>query len=220
MTLFLDSAFIEDARRAADLGFVVGLTTNPTLIGKALKSEPQPSIGRIKTREDLIAAICDVFPGTVMVQLTAETPEERKTEGERLVKLRQGQVGLKIPSTSENFPIARYFATQGYPVGMTTIFSAGQAFLACEAGVKIIFPYVNRSTRLLGDGLALVRQMRSVIDGLNSPVQILAASIKSTAEAVDTIIAGAHGLTLPLELMLALGDHPYSQQSIAEFAKS
>ena len=103
---------------------------------------------------------------------------------------------------------------------MTTIFSAGQAFLACEAGVKIIFPYVNRSTRLLGDGLALVRQMRTVIDGLKSPVQILAASIKSPAEAVDTIIAGAHGLTLPLDVMLALGEHPYSLQAIAEFAIS
>jgi hypothetical protein len=65
MTLFLDSTFVEDARRAADLGFVVGLTTNPTLIGKALKAESQPPIGRIKSREDLIAAICDVFPGMV-----------------------------------------------------------------------------------------------------------------------------------------------------------
>ena len=155
-----------------------------------------------------------------MVQLTAETPEERKAEGKRLVKLRHGQVGLKIPSTGENFPVARYFAAEGYTVGMTTIFSAGQAFLACEAGVKIIFPYVNCSTRLLGDGLALVRQMRTVIDGLKSPVQILAASIKSPEEAVDTIIAGAHGLTLSLDVMLALGDHPYSQQSITEFSKS
>jgi transaldolase len=220
MTLFLDSACVDDAQRAADLGFVVGLTTNPTLIGKVLKIEPQPSNSRFKSREDLIAALCDVFPGTVMVQLTAETLKERKAEGERLVKLRPGQIGLKIPSTSENFSIAHYFAAEGYTVGMTTIFSAGQAFLACEAGVNIIFPYVNRSTRLLGDGLALVRQMRTVIDSVKSPVQILAASIKSPAEAVDTITAGAHGLTLPLDVMLSMGDNPHSQQSIAEFAKS
>jgi transaldolase len=214
MTLFLDSAFVDDARRAAEFGFVAGLTTNPTLIGKVLKTEPNLS------REDLIIAICDVFPGTVMVQLTGETPKERIAEGERLVKLRQDQVGLKIPSTIDNFPVAHYFASEGYTVGMTTIFSAGQAFLACEAGVKIIFPYVNRSTRLLGDGLALVRQMRTVIDSLKSPVQILAASIKTPVEAVDTITAGAHGLTLPLDVLLALGDNPYSQQSIAEFAKN
>lgn len=218
MTLFLDSAVVEDARRAAELGFVVGLTTNPTLIARALKVEPAHSA--VKTREDLISAICDVFPGKVMVQLAAPTQAERREEGYRLLKLRPGQIGLKIPSTSENFPLARRFASEGHTVAMTTIFSPGQVYLACEAGAKIIFPYVNRSTRLLGDGLALVRQMRAVVDALGSPLQILAASVKSTDEAVNTLLAGAHGLTIPLAIILALGENPYSQQSIAEFAQN
>jgi len=139
MTLFLDSASVDDARQAAELGFVVGLTTNPTLIAKVLRSGPQSANTRFKSREDLISALCDVFPGTVMVQLTAETARERKAEGEQLVKLRPGQIGLKIPSTMENFPLAHHFAAEGFTVGMTTIFSAEQVFLACEAGVNIIF---------------------------------------------------------------------------------
>ena len=219
MTLFLDSAAIDDALQAAALGFVDGITTNPTLINKVLKTKPQASGIRLKTREDLIAAICDVFPGIVMVQLTAETPEERKQEGTRLLRLRHGQIGLKIPSTSENFPLAKHFAKDGFTIGMTTIFSPGQAFLACEAGAKIIFPYVNRTTRLLGNGLALVRQLRDVVDALKSPVEILAASIKSTEEATDTILAGAHGLTIPLNIIQSLGQNPNSQQAIADFAQ-
>ena len=219
MTLFLDSAMIDDARQAAEFGFVAGITTNPTLIAKVLNSEPRSSGILIKTRLDLIAAICDVFPGKVMVQLIGLTAAERKAEGEQLIQLREGQIGLKIPSTSENFPIARYFAAEGVTVGMTTIFSPGQVFLACEAGVKIVFPYVNRSTRLLGDGLALVRQMRGVIDNLQSPVQILAASIKTPEEAYNTILAGAHGLTLPMDIMIAMGENSFSQQAIEEFAK-
>lgn len=220
MTLFLDSAFIDDARQAAQLGFVVGITTNPTLISKVLKTEPQVSGIRINKREDLICAICDVFPGTVMVQLTAESAAERKSEAERLLKLRPGQIGLKIPSLSENFPLASHFSKEGATVGMTTIFSAGQAYLACEAGAAIIFPYVNRSTRLLGDGLELVRVMRSILDGLNAPVQLLAASIKSIDEATNTLLAGAHGLTIPLDIIQALGENPHSRQSVAEFAQS
>jgi transaldolase len=215
MTLFLDSAFVDDARKAAALGFVTGITTNPILIAKVLNTDK-----RLKTREDLIAALCDVFPGTVMVQLTAATALEREAEGRRLLNLHPGQVGLKIPSTMENFPLAQRFAADGHAVGMTAIFSPGQVYLACEAGAKYIFPYVNRSTRLLGDGLALVRQMRAVINALESPAHILAASIKTPEEGVDTILAGAHGLTLPLDVMLALGDNPFSEQSIAEFAKS
>ncbi len=215
MTLFLDSAFVDDARKAAALGFVAGITTNPTLVAKVLNSET-----RFKTRTELIAALCDAFPETVMVQLTAATAQEREAEGWTLLKLHPGRVGLKIPSTLENFPLARRFAAEGHTVGMTAIFSPGQVYLACEAGVTCILPYVNRSTRLLGDGLALVRQMRAVIDALKSPLQILAASVKTPEEAVDTLLAGAHGLTLPLDVMLALGQHPLSEQTIAEFAKS
>lgn len=218
MTLFLDSALPEDARRAAETGFVSGITTNPTLLKRVLGAEAQSAQPRYRTREELILAICDVFPGTVMVQLTLETPAARLEEGYRLLALRPGQIGLKIPSTSENFPLAQRFSAEGHKVGMTTIFSPGQALLACEAGAAIIFPYVNRSTRLLGDGLALVRQMRAVVDALRSPVQILAASIKSTDEATNTILAGAHGLTIPLEIIQALGENPHSHQAIAEFS--
>lgn len=213
MTLFLDSANVDDARQAAALGFVVGITTNPTLLSR-FAPEGQQGTARI------IAGLCDVFPGTVMVQLTAETMEERNAEARRMLAIRPGQIGLKIPSTPENFLLARTFSRDGVTVGMTTIFSAEQVYLACEAGATIVFPYVNRSTRLLGDGLALVRQMRAVVDALKAPTQILAASVKTPQEAVDTILAGAHGLTLPLPVMLAMGHHPLSDQSIAEFAQS
>jgi transaldolase len=219
MTLFLDSAQVEDARRAEQLGFVAGITTNPALIARTIESGSFHE-APLENTMSTISALCSVFSGIVMAQLTAATLEEREAEGHRLLEIHHNKVGLKIPSTPENFILARRFSSEGYIVGMTTIFSPGQAYLACEAGVKYIFPYVNRSTRLLGDGLALVRQMRLAIDALSSPVKILAASIKTSQEAVDTILAGAHGLTLPLEVMLSMGQHPFSDQSIAEFNQS
>ncbi|MGE5223273.1 MAG: transaldolase family protein [Omnitrophica WOR_2 bacterium] len=219
MTLFLDSALVEDARRADKLGFVTGITTNPALIAHMMEAGLYWQAPLQHTVE-AIHALCSVFPGVVMAQLTSANPADREAEGYRLLEIHHGQVGLKIPSTTKNFVLARRFSSEGYIVGMTTIFSPEQVYLACEAGVKYIFPYVNRSTRLLGDGLALVRQMRAVVDALKSPVQILAASIKTPKEAVDTILAGAHGLTLPLEVMLSMGQHPLSDQSIAEFNQS
>jgi transaldolase len=219
MTLFLDSTSVEDARTAARMGFVAGITTNPTLITRVLGEKAQHRTPAENTCE-IVAALCDVFPGTVMAQLTAETVEEREAEARRYLSLRPGQVGLKIPTTPENYTLARRFTAEGVIVGMTTIFSPEQVYLACEAGATIVFPYVNRSTRLLGDGMALVHQMRAIVDALHSPVQILAASIKTPQEAVGTILAGAHGLTLPLNVMLAMGKHDLSDQSIAEFAQS
>jgi transaldolase len=216
MTLFLDSANVDDARQAAGLGFVVGITTNPTIVARLLGSGSRT----LQATADLIAALCDVFPGVVMHQLIGETLEEREAEARRFLRLRRGQVGLKIPCTPENFGLAHRLACEGHRVAMTAIFSPAQVCLACEAGAAYIFPYVNRSTRLLGDGVGLVRQMRAMVNALGSPLQILAASVKSPQEAVDTLLAGAHGLTIPLELIRDLGQHPLSERTIEEFGKA
>jgi transaldolase len=209
MTLFLDSALADDARRAAALGFVNGLTTNPALMAKA---------GR--PAEDVIRELCEIMPGTVFYQLAAPTLAEREAEAHHMANLVEGRIGLKIPCTPENLTLAARLVTAGYTVGLTAIFSAAQVYLAGEAGAHFVLPYVNRSTRLLGDGLALVRQMRAVIDATRAPVEIIAASIKSPQEAVDTLLAGAHHLTLPLNVIEAMGQHPLSDQTIEEFARS
>jgi transaldolase len=209
MSLYLDSASIEDAKRAYDTGLVIGITTNPTLIAQT----GRPAI-------DVITELCSVSTGIVFHQLTKVDLNDRKAEAIQMAKLSPGRVGLKIPCTYENLALAAQLVKSGYIVGITAIFSPQQAYLACQAGVQYILPYVNRSTRLLGDGVMLVRQMRQVIEANNSAVQIIAASIKTPEEAVQTLLAGAHHLTLPLKLIETMGDHPLSQAAISEFSRA
>ncbi len=90
--------------------------------------------------------------------------------------------------------------------------------MLARPGLSYVLPYVNRSTRLLGDGFALVEEMREVIESGTYPVEIIAASVKSPAEAIQTLLAGAHHLTLPLEVIQAMGQHPLSDEAIAAFA--
>jgi transaldolase len=209
VTLLLDSALVEDARAAAALGFVRGATTNPTLLARA---------GR--PAERAIPEIVDILGGTVYYQLTAPTVAEREAEARRMVGLRPHNVGLKIPCTGENLALARRLADEGYTVGVTAIFHPAQVYLALQAGARCVLPYVNRSTRLLGDGPGLVRQMRAVIDAADWSMEIIAASVKDPDEAVATLLAGAHGLTLPLAVIQAMANHPLSDAAIAEFARA
>jgi transaldolase len=209
MALYLDSAFAEDARRSAALGYVSGITTNPTLMSKT---------GR--RAADVIAELCDVHPGTVFYQPTSETVREREAEVRTIAKVRPNRIGLKLPSTPENFTLAARLADEGFAVAMTAIFSPAQAYLAAMAGARYVLPYVNRSTRLLGDGPALVRSMRAVIDACGGRVEIISASIKSPAEAVEALLAGSHSLTIPVELIERMGRHELSDQAIADFAVS
>lgn len=208
MALFLDSAIPADARHAMSLGFVAGITTNPTLIAKAGRKP-----------EELICELADICPGPVFYQLMAPTLDERSKEARRVIGLRSN-IALKIAMTTENLAIAAQFAQEGIPVGMTASYSAGQTFLTCEAGVAYSIAYVNRSTRLQGDGLALVAEMRAVVNACETTTRILVASLKSASEVVRAVVAGAHDVTIPLPLLLEMGNHPLSDQAIEEFARS
>jgi transaldolase len=209
VTLFLDSAFPDDARRAFETGLVRGITTNPSLMALTGRNP-----------NEVMAELCDLSTGIVFYQLTAANISDRKIEAIRMANIRPGRIGLKIPCTYENLSLAAHLVALGYMVGITAIFSPQQVYLACQAGAQYVLPYVNRSTRLLGDGIGLVHQMRAVIDIDNSKTQIIAASIKSPEEAIATLTAGAHQLTLPLSLIEAMGDHPLSLQTIEEFKRS
>ncbi len=209
MALFLDSASADDARKAATLGFVAGITTNPTLVA-----------GTGRAPGDVIAELCDLHPGLVFYQPVAPTVAEAEAEVRRISALRPGRVGIKLPSTPAHFVLGHRLAQEGFIVGMTAIFSPAQAYLACQVGARYVLPYVNRSTRLLGDGPGLVRAMRAVLEACGGGVEILAASIKTRDEAVETLLAGAHSLTIPLALIEALGRHEHSDGAIADFAAS
>lgn len=208
MALFLDSASAADARQAMALGFVNGITTNPNLMAK-VAGKPT----------DIIAELADICPGPVFYQLTAPTVTEREIEARCVLALRPN-IALKIAMTTENLALAAKFAKEGIKVGMTASYSAAQTYLTCEANVTYSIAYVNRSTRLQGDGLALVSEMRAVVEACDTTTTILVASLKSTAEVVQAVIAGAHHVTIPLPLLLEMGNHPLSDQAIEEFARA
>ncbi|MBE9205314.1 transaldolase [Nostoc sp. LEGE 06077] len=206
MTLFLDSAIAAEAEAAKKLGWVKGITTNPTLLAKS----PLPV-------ETTLKQLAQLTPGPLFYQLMAAEFEEMVAEGRTAFELIGHQTVLKIPASLVGFQVVAELAPE-IPCAVTAIYSAAQAAVAQEAGAKYAIAYVNRATRLLGDGVALVREMASVVAGSNT--EIMAASIKSPEEAVASLQAGAHHLTLPLAMLQSMTNHELSAQTIDEFAEN
>lgn len=208
MAIMIDSAHIDEVRRAVALGFVRGCTTNPILMAKV-------SLSPRKVIEEL----CKIVSGPVFYQVTGRSLAEREKEARDFHAICPEKVVLKIPATTENIGLIARLAPE-IPCAVTAVFSGYQTALACEAGARFVIPYVNRSTRLLGDGPKLVRELKEVIKALGAPVRILAASIKSPEEAELALLSGASDLTLPLDVLLALGNHKLSDEAIAEFDRA
>jgi transaldolase len=208
MGLFLDSAKIEEVRQAVELGFLAGVTTNPSIMAK-VTGNPR----------DIIREICAISPGPVFYQVTAKTAAEREREGREFFGINPEKVVLKIPATTENMVLMAKLSLD-IPCAATAVYSGHQTLVAGDAGARYVIPYVNRATRLLGDGYKLVAEMAAVLKTAGKSVEILAASIKSADEATQAVLAGANHLTLPLDILVGLGNHPLSDAAIEEFSRA
>jgi transaldolase len=124
---------------------------------------------------------------------------------------------LVLAATALGFRVVACLSRE-IPCSVTAIYSAAQATVAKEAGAKYAIAYVNRATRLLGDGLALVKEMAAVLKG--SQTKILAASLKTPQEAADALLAGANNLTLPLDILQAMAVHELSEETVKEFNRN
>ena len=207
MGIFVDSTIVNDIKQLTELKLIKGITTNPKLL--ALEKKPW---------KEAIKELCKISPGIVFYQLTKDNLKEMEKEAREFFEIAPKQIALKIPAKTEYMSLAGKLSKE-IPCAITAIFSDYQTYLTCEIGVKYLIPYVNRSTRLQGDGIQLVSKMRNVVESLESNSEILAASIKTVEEAVNCVLAGAHHLSMPFETIMALGNHPLSDEAIKEFAK-
>jgi transaldolase len=205
MALYLDSAQINDAKQAMAWGWVKGITTNPTLLAQ---SDQSPA--------ETLAALAQLCPGELYYQLMASTLDDMLREGHQAAELIGSQTVLKIPATPMGFQALAQLSPQ-ISCSVTGIYHPAQAAVAGEGGAKYAIAYVNRATRLLGDGIILVAEMAQILR--NSPTRILAASLKSPDEAAAALQAGADHLTLPLAQLQALATHPLSEKTVQEFAE-
>jgi transaldolase len=208
MALFLDSADVKEAERAMQMGFVAGITTNPTLVAPT---------GR--QAYDVISELCSICRGPVFHQLTASSLPEMQEEAERFHAIAPGRVVMKIPCNLVGLQLTSQLS-DAIPCALTAVFSAAQTYLACEADARYAIPYVNRTTRLCGDGIALVCQMAGIVERAGSGTEIVAASLKTSAEVVEAILNGAHHVTLPLQLIEEMAGHQLSELAIEEFARA
>ncbi len=206
MAIFLDSADPQHAAEAFRLGFVNGVTTNPRLLA-AQGGDPRHTIREIAERSS----------GPIFYQPLAESAEEMEQELREMHGLIGERIVAKIPCCTDGF-VALSRLREDMTCAMTAVFSAGQVYAAACAGASYALPYLNRMTRLGGDGAAVVERMSDVV--ATTEIELVVASIRSVEEMERTFLAGADHVTMPLAVIQELVDHPLSRDAIADFARS
>ena len=205
MKIFLDTANLNEIKEAAKLGFLDGVTTNPTLIAKEKRKF-----------DDAIREICEICPGPVSAECVAEKFEDLMPEARRLAKLAPNVV-VKIPLTREGLKAVRACSSEGIKINVTLCFSALQAMFAAKAGASFISPFIGRIDDTGHDGMVLIRDICQIYRNYGYTAEVLAASIRHPIHVLDAAKAGAHVATMPFGVFDELISHPLTDKGVQQF---
>ena len=209
MKFFVDTAKIEDIKKANDMGVICGVTTNPSLIAKEGG----------KSQEEVLKEIASIVDGPISGEVKATTvdAEGMIAEGREIAKLHPNMV-VKIPMTVEGLKETKVLSSEGIKCNVTLIFSANQALLAARAGAAYVSPFLGRLDDISMPGIDLIEQISDMF--ANYPdisTEIIAASIRNPIHVTDCALAGADIATVPYAVIEQMTKHPLTDQGIAKF---
>lgn len=207
MKFFIDTAKVEDIRKANDMGIICGVTTNPSLIAKE---------GR--DFGEVIREIASIVDGPISGEVKATTvdAEGMIAEGREIAAIHPNMV-VKIPMTGEGLKACRTLTAEGIKTNVTLVFTANQALLAARAGATYVSPFLGRLDDISTDGVELVREIAEIFDVAGIETQIIAASVRHPMHVTQCALAGAHIATVPYKVLEAMIHHPLTDAGIEKF---
>jgi len=205
MKFFVDSADINEIRKANDMGLCDGVTTNPSLVAKT---------GR--PFAEVLKDILGVVNGPVNAEVTAMDAPGMLKEGHEYAKLHENIV-VKIPMTTEGMKAVKTLTSEGIHTNVTLIFSPNQALIAAKAGATYASPFVGRLDDISEDGMEMVSQILEIYENYDLETEVLVASVRNPIHVLQAARMGADIVTLPLAVMEQLAHHPLTDIGLKKF---
>ena len=207
MKFFVDTANVEDIKKANDMGVICGVTTNPSLIAKE---------GR--NFAEVIKEITDIVDGPISGEVKATTvdAEGMIKEGREIAAIHPNMV-VKIPMTVEGLKAVKVLHAEGIKTNVTLVFTSAQALLAARAGASYVSPFLGRLDDISMPGIDLIYDITEIFQMHNIETEIIAASVRNPIHVIDCAKAGADISTVPYKVLEQMTKHPLTDQGIAKF---
>lgn len=207
MKLFIDTANVEEIKKANDMGIICGVTTNPSLIAKE---------GRVF--EEVVREITQIVDGPISAEVISLDSEGMIREAMVLSKIHKNII-IKIPMTIEGLKAVKVLSNQNIKTNVTLIFSAGQALVAARAGATYVSPFVGRLDDVSNNGMELIAEIVDIFNNYGINTEIIAASIRHPMHVTHSARLGCHIATVPYKVLVQMTKHPLTDKGIEQFLK-
>lgn len=213
MALYIDCAFLNDITNVGRTVPLAGVTTNPTILLAARER------GQNMPPRQLLDELLRVQDGTVFIQPGATDEAGMYAEALEYIQADPERVIPKIPMTETGVRVARRLKQRWQPLAFTAVVTLSQTYIAAMLQAEFVIPYYNRMTRAGIDASTRIAEMADILSNSKASTRILVASLKSTQEAEQALLAGADDLTLTPQVLLAMVSDPLSEQAVEKFSQ-
>lgn len=207
MKLFIDTANVEDIKKANEMGVICGVTTNPSLIVKE---------GR--DFQETVQEIATIVAGPISAEVISLEAEGMIEEGKELHKIHDNIV-IKIPMTAEGLKAVKVLTSLGIKTNVTLVFSAAQALLAARAGATYVSLFLGRLDDIGNKGLEILVDIVDIFTEHDIKTEIIAASIRNPHHVIEAARIGADIATIPYKVIIQMTEHPLTDIGIGKFLK-
>lgn len=205
MKIFIDTANVDEIRKAAEFGIIDGVTTNPSLIAKE---------GR--ELKDVVEEICSIVDGPISAEVISLKAEKMVEEGKELSKLHKNIV-IKIPMCEEGLKAVNILSKEGIRTNVTLVFSAQQALLAAKAGASFVSPFMGRLDDVGNGGIQVITDIAEIFDIYCIETEIIAASVRHPMHVLECAKAAADIATVPYKVIMQMIKHPLTDRGVEKF---
>lgn len=205
MKFFLDTANLDEIKKAVAWGIIEGVTTNPTLVAKEKKDFRM-----------LITEILKIIDGPVSVEAVSPDAPGMVKEAEEFSKWSPNVV-VKIPMTPEGIKAVKVLAVKGIKTNVTLVFSANQALLAAKAGATYVSPFIGRLDDAGHEGMQVVMEIMEIYNNYAFDTEVIVASVRHPLHVTEAARCGAHIATIPFAVLEKLFSHPLTDKGLEIF---
>lgn len=205
MRIFIDSANLNEIKEINEMGFLSGVTTNPSLVAKEKRDYKQ-----------VIKEICDIVEGPISAEVLSLDCPSMIAEARDLAKIHPNVV-IKVPINEEGLKAIKILRNEGIKTNATLVFSANQALLAARAGAAYVSPFLGRVDDIGNDGLVLLNDIITIFNQYMIDTEVIAASIRHPMHVADSAKIGSHIATVPYSVIKQMIKHPLTDAGIEKF---
>lgn len=205
MKFFIDTANVEQIKKAAAMGVLDGVTTNPSLAAKETASY-----------NELLHEICSIVPGPVSAEVLATEYDGMMKEARQLAKIADNIV-VKIPTILEGLKAIKSLHEEGIKTNATLVFSPSQALLVAKAGASFVSPFIGRLDDISQEGMELIDQVVTIYHNYPFATEVLVASVRHPMHVVQSAMIGADVVTMPYDVIEKLIKHPLTDIGLEKF---